>query len=124
VHVFATSDENCSRRTQAAAVAYMFPPNTMRIAIQLRLLTTARRYAKLTEVFLNVDVPTELAVKSQTVYAALFANEKSVIVCDGGFNYSLPTSPPPSVRKFYLLAINLLLFVSNIQIRQLEPQVR
>jgi len=102
----------------------MFPPNTMRIAIQLRLFTTARRYAKLSEVFLNVDVPAELAVKSQTVHAALFANEKSVIVCDGGLNYSLPTSPPPSVRKFYLVAIHLLLFVSNIQIRQLEPQVR
>lgn len=112
MHVFATSDENCSRRTQAAAVAYMFPPNTMRIAIQLRLLTTARRYAKLSEVFLNIDVPTELAMKAQTVLAAVFANEKSVIVCDGGLNYLLPTSPPPSVRKFFLLpAINLLFCV-------------
>ena len=79
MHVFSTSDENCSRRTQAAAVAYMFPPNAMRIAIQLRLLTTARRYLKLLEVFLNVDVPTKLAVKARTVYAAVFANGNSVI---------------------------------------------
>jgi hypothetical protein len=100
----------------------MFPPNTMRIAIQLRLLTTARRYEKLSEVFLNVDVPAELAVKSQTVYAAVFANEKSVIVCDGGLNYSLPISPPHSVRKFNLVAIHYLLFVSDIQIRHLEPK--
>ncbi len=111
VHVFSISDENCSRRTQAAAVAYMFPPNTMRIAIQLRLLTTARRYEKLSEVFLNVDVPAELAVKSQTVYAAVFANEKSVIVCDGGLNYSLPISPPPRcVNSILLPSITYYLF--------------
>lgn len=109
MHVFSTSDENCSRRTQAAAVAYMFPPNTMKIAIQLRLLTSARRYAKMSEVFLNVDVPDKLAVKSQTVHAAVFANEESVIVCDCGLNYSLPTSPPPSVRKFYLVAIHFII---------------
>ncbi len=102
MHVFSTSDENCSRRTQAAVVAYMFPPNAMRIAIQLRLLTTARRYLKLSEVFLNVVVPAKLAVKAQTVYAPLFANEKSVIVCDGGLNYSLPTPPPPRCVKSIL----------------------
>ncbi len=100
----------------------MFPPNAMRIAIQLRLLTTARRYLKLLEVFLNVDVPTKLAVKARTVYAAVFANGNSVIVCDGGLNYSLPSSPPPSVPKFHLVAINLLCcIVSNSQIH-LAPE--
>ncbi len=72
---------------------------------------SGRRFEKLSEVFLNVVVPAKLAVKAQTVYAPLFANEKSVIVCNGGLNYLLPTSPPRCVKSILLPSIHSFLFI-------------
>ena len=57
IRIFSFGDENSSCRTQAAAVAYMFPPNVTGISINLRFLTIARRHQNFFTVLHVITVP-------------------------------------------------------------------
>jgi len=91
--VFYPSDASSSRRTQAASVAYMFPPNVRTIAIQLRILTTARREQKIERFVHPINVPPHFQSLAKA-YARAFS-KKQVLVCDGGGTvHSLASTPP------------------------------
>lgn len=84
-----------SRRTQAAAMAYMTPAcihldNT--IAIDLRAMTTARRRMKL-DIYINqIIVPYRFLVMARNFADEL--NENLSLVCDGGIDNDVPPLPP------------------------------
>jgi hypothetical protein len=86
------ANTSTSRRTQAAAMAYMIPAISNKnnnIALDLSSTTTARR-----QHIDNINIPLRF-----TVMAGKYQDEVTdniAIVCDGGIDHDVPHSPPPS----------------------------
>lgn len=103
IHVY-KSIEPTSRRTQAAAIAYMFPHhiNMMKIRVHLRVVTALRRRIKLDTCLECVRVPPHFIPKANDAY------EESVVVCDGGTDHKLPKSPPQNKVRLKIHFFHLL----------------
>ena len=104
------ANTSTSRRTQAAAIAYMFP-SCYRVsnitAMVFRSSSASRRRIKLDGRTHCIVVPPQFAVMAE-IYASEMKNGNAV-VCDGGIDYSLPQLPPRNkvfidVYVFFLLS--------------------
>ena len=96
IHIYRSS-KSTSRRTQAAAVAYMFPQYfgmANKINVILRNVTACNRCSKLQSTMLEVSCPPTFmeAIDSNT---DLFEG-KVALVCDGGIDHIIPSTPPPN----------------------------
>jgi len=89
IHVY-KGIEPTSHRTQAAAIAYMFPHhiNMMKIRIHLRIVTAHLRQIKLDTFLECVCVPPQFIPKTHDEY------KEVVVVCNGGTDHKLPNPPP------------------------------
>ena len=90
IHVF-KGTESTSLRSQAAAIAYMFPHliyNMMGIRIHLRPFTACNRRIKLETHLQSVHVPPHFIPLTNDEC------EEVVVVCDGGFDHKIPHTPP------------------------------
>lgn len=103
-----------SRRTQAAAMAYMTPACTHldnNTAIDLLATTTARRRMKLDMYINHINVPYCFLVMARNFADAL--NDNLSLVCDGGIDNDVPPLPPQikvnDSMILLLLCLNLLL---------------
>lgn len=89
------SVEPTSRRTQAAAIAYMFPhhiESAMKLRIHWRFKTARNRRIKLDTLMHNVCVPPHFQKNNYHDY------EKVATVCDGGIDHHISNRPPPQPR--------------------------
>jgi len=89
------ANTSTSRRTQAAAIAYMYPSyfsiSSNIIAMQRSSMSVARRRMKL-DMYMNcVKVPPRFAVMAKQ-HAEQMINDVA-IVCDGGIDHCVPQLP-------------------------------
>ena len=93
-HIF-KGVESTSRRTQAAAIAYLYPhhvPNMMHPWIHFRFTTAHNRRIKLDQFLQCVSPPPQFANNIHDDY------EKVAIVCDGGIDHHVSKRPPPQPK--------------------------
>jgi hypothetical protein len=99
--------ESTSRRTQAAAIAYLYPhhvPNMMHPWIHFRFTTAHNRRIKLDKFLQCVSPPPQFAHNTHDDY------EKVAIVCDSGVDHHVSNRPPPQPKVsvcFYLILFAL-----------------
>ena len=99
--------ESTSRRTQAAAIAYLYPhhvPNMMKPRIHLRSTTAHNRRIKLDTFLHCVSPPPQFAHNTYHDY------EKVPTVCDGGIDHHISKRPPPQPKVScgcYLILLNI-----------------
>ena len=113
------SIKSTSRRTQAAAIAYMFPHclGATKVSVELRHLTARNRTLKLDSTMVNVCCSPEFCNAAADHTTAF--DRKVALVCDGGCDHNIPSSPPsnkvsiivsidypPSLHALILFSIN------------------
>ena len=88
------SIKSTSRRTQAAAIAYMFPHclGATKVSVELRHLTARNRTLKLDSTMVNVCCSPEFCNAAADHTTAF--DRKVALVCDGGCDHNIPSSPP------------------------------
>ena len=101
VHVF-HAVRSTSLRTQAAAIAYMFPHylNMMTEYTALRHLTAHRRSFKLGTSLENISIPSRFISKAST-RIDLCSGGRAVFVCDGGTDHNICATPPSNKVSYY-----------------------
>jgi hypothetical protein len=103
IHVF-KGTESTSLRSQAAAIAYMFPHvinNMIGIRIHLRPVTACNRRIKLETHLQSVHVPPHFIPQMNDEY------EEVVVVCDGGVDHTIPNSPPRNKVSIAIISFQL-----------------
>lgn len=106
VHVFYSSNtpkpSPSSQRTQAAAIAFLFSPkNVNNISSQLRSQILSVRDRKLLKRFVFITIPPLFHSIAKEHSKSWTKSE--VIVCDGGIDHIIPSSPPKKVSLFHNL---------------------
>jgi hypothetical protein len=87
--------ESTSRRTQAAAIAYMYPHHihsVMKLRIHWRVTTARNRRMKLDMMMHCVCVPPHF------IHNNYYDYEKVATVCDGGVDHHVSNRPPPQPK--------------------------
>jgi hypothetical protein len=94
VHVF-HAVRSTSLRTQAAAIAYMFPHyvNMMTQWTGLRFLTAHHRSFKLGTSLENISVPPRF-ISEASSRIDLCNGGRAVFVCNGGTDHNISATPP------------------------------
>lgn len=90
--------ESTSRRTQAAAIAYMYPHHihsVMKPSIHLRVTTACDCRIKLDMTMSSVSVPPQFVHNNYHDFA------KVATVCDGGIDHHVSNHPPPQPKVSY-----------------------
>ena len=97
------ANKSTSRRTQAAAIAYMLPHyvNQMNIRVHMRCLTARNRCSKLESYLVIISPPPHFAGLAD-IHTDL-AQNKAVLVCDGGLDHQVPSTPPPEQGKYFFV---------------------
>ena len=119
------ANTSTSRRTQAAAIAYMFPHHIdkMNIRVYMRNLTARNRCTKMESYLALISPPPHFATLADA-HTDLSRN-KAVLVCDGGINCHIPTSPPPNKASvsflIFVVTNNMHAYCSSIRRRQKSP---
>lgn len=101
------ANTSTSRRTQAAAIAYMFPHliDKMNIRVYMRSLTAGNRRSKM-ELYLAIITPPPQFAERADIHTDL-AQNKAVLVCDGGIDHIVTPSPPPEQGKSFIHVYSL-----------------
>ena len=94
------ANTSTSRRTQAAAIAYMFPHHIdkMNIRVYMRSVTAVNRSSKIQMVLETISLPPHVANLAD-IHTNSVLN-KAVLVCDGGIDHNVPSFPPPNKASF------------------------
>jgi hypothetical protein len=102
VHVF-RAVKSTSLRTQAAAVAYMFPHhvNMMTEWIGLRFLTAHHRSIKLGTFLENISVP-PLFLSKASSRIDLCLGVGAVFVCDAGIDHNISATPTSNKVSYFI----------------------
>lgn len=97
------SIKSTSRRTQAAAIAYMFPHclGATNMSVKLCHLTARNRTCKLDSTMVNVCCPPEFC-NAAAEHTKAF-DRKVALVCDGGCDHNIPSSPPSNKVSIIVL---------------------
>ena len=103
VHVF-HAVRSTSLRTQAAAIAYMFPHyvNMMTQWTGLRFLTAHHRSFKLGTSLENISVPPRF-ISEASSRIDLCIGGRAVFVCDGGTDHNISATPPSNKVSYYYI---------------------
>ena len=90
-----------SRRTQAAAIAYMFPHHIdkMNIRVYMRSFTAVNRSSKIQLFLETISLPPHVSNLAD-IHTNSVLN-KAVLVCDGGIDHNVPSLPPRIRQVFF-----------------------
>ncbi len=103
IHVF-HAVRSTSLRTQAAAIAYMFPHHVNMITewTGLRFLTAHHRSLKLGTVLENIALPSRF-ISEASSRVDMCNGTGAVVVCDGGIDHKISATPPSNKVSYYIL---------------------